>query len=80
MKIPNNIIVTWKDSNIPSYVIANIKKLNPDKEILFFTDEDVVKFISEEYDSSYVDFFHSVKRGCSKADFFRYCLIYKEGG
>ena len=80
MKIPNNIIVTWKDSNIPEYVIPNIKRLNPDKEILFFTDEDVVKFLSEEYDSSYVDFFHGIKRGCNKGDFFRYCYLYKRGG
>jgi len=80
MKIPNNIIVTWKDSNIPEYVLPNIKKLNPDKEILFFTDEDVIKFLSEEYDSSYVDFFHNIKRGCNKGDFFRYCYLYKRGG
>ena len=80
MKIPNNIILTWKDDNIPEYVIPNIKKLNPDKEILFFTDDDVVKFLSKEYDSSYVDFFHTIKRGCNKGDFFRYCYLYKEGG
>jgi mannosyltransferase OCH1-like enzyme len=80
MKIPNNIIVTWKDSNIPEYVFSNLKKLNPDKEILFFTDEDVVKFLSAEYDSSYVDFFHGIKRGCNKGDFFRYCYLYKRGG
>ena len=80
MKIPNNIILTWKDDDIPEYVIPNIKKLNPDKEILFFTDDDVVKFLSKEYDSSYVDFFHTIKRGCNKGDFFRYCYLYKEGG
>lgn len=80
MKIPNNIILTWKDDNIPSYVIPNIKKLNPEKEVLFFTDEDVVKFLSQEYDSSYTDFFHTIKRGCNKGDFFRYCYLYKMGG
>tara|TARA_Y100001937_G_C7102212_1_gene323091 strand:- start:818 stop:1549 length:732 start_codon:yes stop_codon:yes gene_type:complete len=80
MKIPNNIILTWKDNNIPSYVIANIKKLNPEKDILFFTDEDVVKFLSQEYDSSYTDFFHTIKRGCNKGDFFRYCYLHKRGG
>ena len=80
MKIPNNIILTWKDDNIPEYIIPNIKKLNPDKEILFFTDDDVIKFLSKEYDSSYVDFFHKIKRGCNKGDFFRYCYLYKRAG
>lgn len=80
MKIPNNIILTWKDDNIPHYIIPNIKRLNPDKEILFFTDEDVVNFLSQEYDSSYIDFFHTIKRGCNKGDFFRYCYLYKRGG
>jgi mannosyltransferase OCH1-like enzyme len=78
--IPNNIILTYKNDNIPSYVFSNIKRLNPDKEILFFTDEDVVKFLSKEYGSSHVDFFHSIKLGCIKADFFRYCYLWKYGG
>ena len=78
--IPNNIILTYKNDKVPKYVFDNIKELNPDKNILFFTDEDVVKFLLEEYDSSYVDFFHSVKLGCTKGDFFRYCYLLKHGG
>lgn len=78
--IPNRIILTYKHKNIPDYVIKNIKKLNNEKQILFFDDEDVVKFLLKEYDSSYVDFFHSVKLGCTKGDFFRYCYLLKYGG
>lgn len=78
--IPNNIILTYKNNNIPKYVFDNIKQLNPDKEIKFFTDEDIIKFLLKEYDSSYVDFFHSVKLGCTKGDFFRYCYLLKYGG
>lgn len=78
--IPNNIILTYKNDKVPKYVFDNIKELNPDKNILFFTDEDVTKFLLKEYDSSYVDFFHSVKLGCTKGDFFRYCYLLKYGG
>jgi hypothetical protein len=78
--IPNNIILTYKNDKIPKYVFDNIKLLNPEKNILFFTDEDVVKFLLKEYDSSYVDFFHGVKLGCTKGDFFRYCYLLKFGG
>lgn len=79
--IPNNIIMTYKDrKSVPSYVFENISKLNPEKEILFFSDKDVEKFLLKEYDSSYVDFFYSVKLGCTKGDFFRYCYLLKYGG
>jgi len=78
--IPDNIILTWKNENFPSYVFNNIKKLNPDKEILFFSDIDVIKFLSKEYDTSYADFFNTLKLGCTKGDFFRYCYLFKYGG
>lgn len=78
--IPNNIILTWKDYNLPEYIIQNIKILNPDKSILFFTDKDIVSFLKREYDSSYVDFFNSLELGCTKGDFFRYCYLFKYGG
>lgn len=78
--IPNKIILTFRNYDVPDYVFHNIKKLNQDKEILFFTDEDVIKFLLKEYDSSYVDFFHSVKLGCTKGDLFRYCYLLKYGG
>jgi hypothetical protein len=79
--IPNNIVLTYKKKeNVPSYVFENLKKLNPDKEVLFFSDEDVKKFLLEEYDSSYVDFFNSLRLGCTKGDFFRYCYLFKRGG
>lgn len=78
--LPNNIILTWKTDNIPKYVIDNIKRVNPDKEILFFPDSEVVQFLKKYYDSTYVDFFHSLKLGCTKGDFFRYCYLKKFGG
>jgi mannosyltransferase OCH1-like enzyme len=79
--IPNNIILTYKKKEyVPSYVFENLKNLNPDKDILFFSDEDVKKFLLEEYDSSYVDFFNGVRLGCTKGDFFRYCYLLKYGG
>jgi hypothetical protein len=78
--ISNNIILTYKNDNVPAYVFNNIKRLNPDKNILFFTDSDIVSFLSKEYDSSYVDFFNGLNLGCTKGDFFRYCYLLKYGG
>jgi hypothetical protein len=78
--IPSNIILTYKNDNVPAYVFNNIKRLNPDKNILFFTDTDAIAFLSQEYGSSYVDFFNSLNLGCTKGDFFRYCYLLKYGG
>lgn len=78
--IPDNIVLTYRDYNIPPYVFDNIQKLNPDKEILFYSNDEVVQFLLKEYDSSYVDLFYSVKLGCTKGDLFRYCYLFKYGG
>lgn len=78
--IPNNIILTWKDHTVPSYVFDNIKHLNPDKEIIFFEDKDCIKFLQETYGQSFVDHFNGETCGCHKADFFRYAYLYECGG
>lgn len=81
MSIPNKIILTYKNLDlVPEYVFTNLKKLNPDKEVLFFSDDDVKSFLLKEYDSSYVDFFNSTRLGCTKGDLFRYCYLFKYGG
>jgi len=78
--IPNNIILTWKDHTVPSYVFDNIKSLNPDKEIIFFEDKDCKKFFRENYPKEFEEHFDREQSGCSKADFFRYAYLYKNGG
>lgn len=79
-KIPKNIILTWKDSNLPKYIIKKWKDLNPNFNIKFFNDNKIIEFLTQEYDITYVDFFKNIKFGCFKADFFRYCYLYKYGG
>jgi mannosyltransferase OCH1-like enzyme len=80
MPIPNKILLTWKDSNLPSYVIDNIKKVNPNTDIVFFDDSGIKEFLNNHYGSEYVDFFNTIKLGYNKGDFFRYCYLYKYGG
>ena len=79
-KIPENIILTWKDNSIPNYIFERIKLLNPEKKIIFFTDEDIINFLLKNYNLDYVNFFNRLDFGRYKADFFRYCYLYKKGG
>lgn len=78
--IPNNIVLTWKTDFIPNYVISKIKSLNPDKKVIFFNDDQVIDFLRSDYGKEYVEFFHTIKAGYNKGDFFRYCYLYKYGG
>ena len=75
-----NIILTWKNNDVPSYVIQKWKDLNPDFDIIFFSDDEIIKFLAEEYNESYSTFFSNIKFGRYKADFFRYCYLFKRGG
>ena len=80
MSIPDNILLTWKNRDIPRYVIENIVRINPNINISFFDDSDIKIFLNDYYGSEYVNFFDSIKLGYNKGDFFRYCYLYKYGG
>lgn len=72
--------MTWKDNTVPSYVFDNIKTLNPEKEIIFFTDIDCKKFLRETYGKNFEEHFDKESSGAFKADFFRYAYLYEHGG
>ena len=63
-------------------VFEETRKLNPDYKLLYYTDEDVEKFIKDNYSERIYDAYRSINPdyGPAKADFFRYLLIYLKGG
>ena len=68
--IPKKIHQTWYKKQIPYLVqrdINKMKKLNKEYEYHFY-DDDIYKAYSK------------LTVGASKADFFRYLVLYKEGG
>jgi hypothetical protein len=79
--IPRTLVMTWKvRSEIADYVFNERKELNPGYKLKFFDNEQIVDFLTKEYNSTYVDFFNSMLFGRYKADFFRYCYLWKKGG
>jgi len=58
----------------------NWKKLNPEYEIRLYDDEMIKSFLLKEYGASYVNIFDYLQEGPIKADFFRICILYKNGG
>lgn len=80
--IPAKIVLYYDKgpSQIPSYVVKNLQKLNPGHEIVLFEDSSARKFIKDNYSSKHTEWYTNQREPCFKADFFRYCYLYKLGG
>lgn len=80
-KLEKNILQTYKDINIvPKYVIDNLKNKNPDWKYHFYDDSECEKFISDNYGIEILAKYLSIKGKPHRADIFRLCWLYKNGG
>lgn len=82
--IPKLIIKTsWQKSNKLPYQIEDVLnitvRLNPDYKVYYFDDDDVIKFMKSFGSKEYASY-NKLIPGAYKADFFRYCILYKYGG
>ena len=61
--------------------IAHLKVMNPDWELKIYDDDDINSYIKTHY-PELVDIYNKINPiyAAAKADFFRYLLIYNEGG
>ena len=82
--IPKIIYQTWKTKNLDQKlqnVIDKIQKLNPDYKILLFDDNDIENWIKENFENEIIlNTFKKIKIGAGKADFWRYLILYMNGG
>ena len=82
MTIPKIIHQTYKNHNLPeTYKMCQteIKRLHPDFEYRFYTDEDMNRLMKTKF-PEYYDKFNELPRMIMKIDMFRYFLMYKYGG
>lgn len=80
-QFPKVIYQTTKDkTRIPPKVYDQIKKYAPDYKHIVFDDEECVKFLTTYYGQQYAMRFKNLGHGAHKADLFRYCLLYRQGG
>lgn len=81
-KIPKIIIQTWKTNQIPLKYkehIESVKNINKNFKFLFFTDQDIEKFLKENYPDYYLTYM-KLPIKIQKIDFFRYVAVYHYGG
>jgi inositol phosphorylceramide mannosyltransferase catalytic subunit len=80
--IPKRIIQTGKSHELPLLAraaVANMRLLNPGFEYLFFDDQDVERFIDQEF-PQHRALFDAFPFRIQKYDFFRYLAVYRLGG
>lgn len=81
--IPLNIYQTWHTKLLPPKMAESvnlIKKLNPRFNYQLFDDDECREFIKNNFDINVLDAFDRLIPGAYKADLWRYCILYKNGG
>jgi mannosyltransferase OCH1-like enzyme len=83
-KIPKTIIQTneseiYKDLYHEN-AVTSLKLLNPEYEYIFFDNIKRREFIKNNFDTQTLEAYDVLVPGAYKADLFRYCYLYKNGG
>ncbi len=81
--IPKKIYQTFETHDLPhgmSKACLSWQTKNPDYEYTFFDKHDRVKFIKEHFGPEVLTSYHSLVPGAFKADLFRLCVLYVQGG
>jgi mannosyltransferase OCH1-like enzyme len=81
--IPKIIIQTAKKyefTELHYNVVMTFLELNPEYQYKFFSDEDCRLFIKSNFNSFILETYDKLVPGAYKADLFRYCYLYINGG
>ena len=81
--IPLNIYQTWHTKKLPKKMQENVdclKRINPEFKYYLYDDNDCREFIKKNFDKDVLDTFDTLIPGAYKADLWRYCILYKNGG
>jgi len=83
-RIPLRVYQTWKEPRLPAVHamgVRRFRKLNKDCSFEFFDDARMAEYMRLNYAGHPIlDVFQRIKIPASKADIWRYCILYREGG
>lgn len=83
MLIPKKIFQTFETTQLPegmSKACLSWKIKNPDWQYCFFDKNDRVEFIKKHFSKDVLEAYLTLIPGAFKADLWRYCVLYIEGG
>ena len=84
--IPKRIVQFWNDERIEDAIpslqeaVATWKTLNPDYEHVYYSMRAARQFIADNYEADVLEAYDTLVPASYKADLFRYCELYKNGG
>ena len=81
--VPLDIYQSWHSHEVPIDMAENIDNLiemNPEFNYHLFSDDDCRDFIIKHFDDDVLFAFNILKPGAYKADLWRYCVLYINGG
>jgi mannosyltransferase OCH1-like enzyme len=81
--IPLKIFQTWHTKDLPETMAKAteiIKAMNPAFQYHLYDDNDCREFIKNNFPEVVLEAFDNLIPGAYKADLWRYCVLYKEGG
>jgi mannosyltransferase OCH1-like enzyme len=81
--IEKNIFQSWNTRDLPKPVqdkIDKFKAMNPDYKYQLYTDEEIDKFVNENYPGEIAEAYNKLNIIVAKVDFWRYLVLYKYGG
>ena len=55
-------------------------KENPEYQQIIYTDDQMFDFVKSNYDNNIFNYFERINNIVSRADFWRYLILYKNGG
>jgi len=73
-KIPKNLDKNIKDAH------NSWKEMNPEYKIKYWSLDDCREYLKNNFPSNYLETFDCIQAYAGKCNFFRYCIIYNEGG
>jgi mannosyltransferase OCH1-like enzyme len=81
--IPLHVYMTWKTKQLPPLMQNNFNNLckhNPELQFHLYDDDDCLEFIRQHFSDYVVNAFHKLIPGAYKADLWRLCILYINGG
>lgn len=82
--IPKKVYQTWKYNKIPKNFhrsIMEFRKKNSDFEFILFTDQEIDQYMYDNWRNHPIySVYNKFNLGALKADIWRYCIIYDNGG
>jgi mannosyltransferase OCH1-like enzyme len=81
--IPLTIYQTWYTKDLPPSMqknVDNLKRQNPEFSYQLYDDNDCREFIRMNFASDVLHAYDTMIPGAYKADLWRYCVLYKNGG